>query len=1009
MKSKIFLLLYFFALAAQAQLSPNYLPENDPACGGVNSLLQRKGHWQKIEDDVVFPDKSFLAQQYKQAFNRMDFIASLFKQTVSEPHGFEPRWQRSIRGDAYQSKGPVPYKFSTICYQYFCGGNPKKILLEDEAATRVDVFINKMQWFFTDVGKWVIDNNGTTKTILQLPPTEGKWNGLTVYKISKIWNFSTHCKSNAVVLGRNGKIPWHSLTQKQYLTGLKNQHESNLKTYRLGSFQDVDTKGKIEWIEKYLVNASEASLQQPAIIDPKFGIWGFKGVFGDEANGGYRLVSPAFNNKYFTDSLPAYVPQLIQFMWTYMDDSRISLSIKEQIEKAFPLKNLAAMIDNTDVPVVEEEKPYYKQYIIQFIDRTNINRIVDSLFKNYKFNFPSFTGASFPPLANKDDISWPSPNTKKNLLAARRLNTKEEVLAYIDEIEKNFAPSISNSTAYDDAATNGQAAMGNWLADKPADALALAIRAVKQSPDNNTLLDNLATTIDLCGGGYIAIPLHIVCIKKEPGNSTIANNTGQAYLGLGDVANAESYLQKAIASTPYHPNANNSLGLIYLSQGKREQAIACFQNSLRGSFTMSAYKKLLGLHKESALRLMNLIRHRYRQPDYINFNKYPVPLQCTTVEEIPLRIKEHKAYKELLNTHIKKYEQLRLAQKPLAEASLKKIFFPSANQKPTIKPFQAFAQAMIISIRYEQEERLKQLEKDLVTPTKEALALRMEYDTAMKAMAKSFESRVEKEGEGNPEPTLAEEMCAAKNSIANHYLLRMAKTNEDKFTKLIQAHKDFLNDYLYWIRLASFTPEQYQAEYYEICLQVLRLLQKVELTTVMDYCLQSKPEPKAKELQLYEPDCPLPKNFKLPFVVGKVYLNCDRWDFEVGEGVVLNIAHKFGAETTIAFGPGLLLEATPVIVTVGNSSKPLGVSLGAKGQLFVSFNGNAVLDAGFLWETKIELNAILKPIITKQNFSWAINKGFTAEGPLTTLIDKIYEIPAEKQINKNIPINKPQQ
>jgi len=505
----------------------------------------------------------------------------------------------------------------------------------------------------------------------------------------------------------------------------------------------------------------------------------------------------------------------------------------------------------------------------------------------------------------------------------------------------------------------------------------------------------------------MAVPLYIVCLKKEPDNSTITNNLGQAYLSIGEVSRAEMFLNKTIGSSPYHQHANNSLGLLYLKQGKNENAIKCFENSLRGAFTLTAFKKLNTLKPGAGLKLMDYIRHRYKQPDYINFDKYPTPLQCTSIEQTEKRKAEHAAYKKIIDGQIAKNTRLRDLQKPVADSSLRKIFFADAKTKPKIKPFLIFAQAVILSVRKQQEERIFQLKKDVLEDMKEWKRLRIEYDSAMKEMYASFEPRLEKEGEGNVDPTLEDEVCEAKKNIANHYLELLAKVNEDKYARIIRAHKDYLNDYLYWIRLASFTQEQYQLEYYETVICLLKLLRLVELTTFDDFCRKPRATTgNAGNVEIKQADCPLPVGVEIPFVIGKISLDCESWGIEGGEIIVINIDHKIGAETTIAFGAGESFFSTPKIGKKAFDLNP-GIDVSAKGQLFITFTGNAVLDGGFLWEAEIDLKGIGKPVEAKQNFTWAINKGFTAEGPLSTLADKLLDVPPEKQLNKNVKIYTP--
>jgi len=86
-----------------------------------------------------------------------------------------------------------------------------------------------------------------------------------------------------------------------------------------------------------------------------------------------------------------------------------------------------------------------------------------------------------------------------------------------------------------------------------------------------------------------------------------------------------------------------------------------------------------------------------------------------------------------------------------------------------------------------------------------------------------------------------------------------------------------------------------------------------------------------------------------------------------------------------------------------------GADAKLKGQVFVTFDAATIIDWGLLFEAEIDIRGVGKPLDLKQNVTLAVNKGLTADGPLTALIDKYYEIPPESQLNKNIKIYKPQQ
>lgn len=71
-----------------------------------------------------------------------------------------------------------------------------------------------------------------------------------------------------------------------------------------GSGFHSDYLKKLNYIIDYLDRTDNEILEKPAIIDPKVGVWGFKGKFGNEAEKGFRLVLLTANKMYFDTSLP---------------------------------------------------------------------------------------------------------------------------------------------------------------------------------------------------------------------------------------------------------------------------------------------------------------------------------------------------------------------------------------------------------------------------------------------------------------------------------------------------------------------------------------------------------------------------------------------------------------------------------------------------------------------------------------------------------------------------------
>lgn len=344
MKQSTLLLGFLFLLVFKPPVAAQGLESSDAKlgapCEGSDDIFTIKGSWKKREDDLAFPDKTFPRSQYKLVNTRIDSIYSLLKNTIPDLNSFEPRWQRGMRGDTYYFNGPVPYSLIAFFLEYYCNSNMKKIVLGDETNNWVYIFVNRFSWFLYQADTLDINNDGKIRTVFQLPPKVSKWKGFDVYELK----ISTWFTSRSVVIGRNGKLPWRSITQQQYLTGLKNRYERDIKKFKAGSSYEYDYTQKLKYINDYLAVTKEETLQKVAIIDPKSGIWGFKGKFGDEDKGGFRLVLFTASDKYFDTSLPRYVPQLIQLYWSY-GKTPSALHFKNQFEENFPVEKLKSMID----------------------------------------------------------------------------------------------------------------------------------------------------------------------------------------------------------------------------------------------------------------------------------------------------------------------------------------------------------------------------------------------------------------------------------------------------------------------------------------------------------------------------------------------------------------------------------------------------------------------------------------------------------------------------------------
>jgi len=166
--------------------------------------------------------------------------------------------------------------------------------------------------------------------IFLLPPKVGTWKGRPLYAPI------SHKNSRAIVIGHNGKLPWRSLTRKEYLLGLKSNNKEVYEKYHTPSIPGENDK-----IDAYLSTASEETLNQPAIVHPVNSLV-FNGKWEDEENGGSRVI--VFSSSYWNKDLPRWAAQFMILFWRF-DESPILIRVKNQLEENFPLEKLKALID----------------------------------------------------------------------------------------------------------------------------------------------------------------------------------------------------------------------------------------------------------------------------------------------------------------------------------------------------------------------------------------------------------------------------------------------------------------------------------------------------------------------------------------------------------------------------------------------------------------------------------------------------------------------------------------
>ncbi len=183
--------------------------------------------------------------------------------------------------------------------------------------------------------------------------------------------------------------------------------------------------------------------------------------------------------------------------------------------------------------------------------------------------------------------------------------TDAQLLVFLQNVNKAVSGKISpeSKKIADDAYASvknksketvflANAANGLWINGEPEAAIDLMSRVVMENTADPDNLNNYASFLTMNGGGQLALPVLLNLNKKYPGNSTILNNIGQAWFGLGDLNKSEKYLDSAIFISAGHSEANYTKCIIEEAKGNKTAAVECILKSIKTAYSEEKISKL---------------------------------------------------------------------------------------------------------------------------------------------------------------------------------------------------------------------------------------------------------------------------------------------------------------------------------------------------------------------------------------------------------------------------------
>ena len=631
---------------------------------------------------------------------------------------------------------------------------------------------------------------------------------------------------------------------------------------------------------------------------------------------------------------------------------------------------------------------------------------LDSMMKNVNGNKPA---GPRTPISDTSAFSLPSRNNKLlNSLPIRTFN-RNELVSYLHNLNtkltaylRTYGTDISNMqlTVIRQSGTP----IGLWLKGKVNESVLVTLKAAELTPDNNLILNNTGGILTSCGLGYYGIPILEYVREKQPDNNMILNNLGQAYFDLGDDKKAEQYLLKCIKSYKYYPDANLALAYIYNSRGNKSAAINYVENALRGAWSAKSENLLKKLKPD--VKMMDYVRHRYKQPEFFNFLKYDLLPQCLNVADIAVLKPQYDAYHKMTYQLRVKYGKLHSNAIESWVVSMPQRLESVKMKTDIYRPFGFLGVWVVEALDKEYEEKFRLLEIFKVNYYRERAALNKKFD--------SEKNRIEL----NEEIDFAEE-CRQLNALKNVYLPQFAEQTEVLQKKMLAYYKNSLNEYTYWYYISSINDDDFHSKFYLLVNKFLMCMEEINTTRFMEDnsrlfypCeIRKMNEIIAKELVIEQPDCYLTPKIEINLGAFKLETSCETYKLEAGEGLVGKIEYgRSSGEITLALGVG----ASVPRVLFKASGIEAGLEADAKSQVYLTFNNRGkVTDLGILWEAELKGVIGMGSVKESIGFEEGLTAGFGSgvqmkeNSQLKQAIDKTFPVqPDDSQINKNVPLFK---
>ncbi|MBK8289672.1 MAG: hypothetical protein IPK96_00745 [Flammeovirgaceae bacterium] len=537
-------------------------------------------------------------------------------------------------------------------------------------------------------------------------------------------------------------------------------------------------------------------------------------------------------------------------------------------------------------------------------------------------------------------------NKAATLLKPEVKNMADKIYTYIKSKSKNSAEA-------------GNMATGLWIAGKPQIAYYSLGKICTDDPTNTDNLSNYGAMLSMFGAQQLAIPILNNLNTKFPKNSTLLNNLGQAWFGLGDITKAEKYLDSVIRIYAYHPQATYTKSFIEESKGNKTEAINLVKKSILHSYSKEKEDRLSKMGHKLTAKEVSLPKNTKADPLNLGgFAAPPFPMsvdQCIAMEPVWAAYHQQlEAQAAALKPRLEAAWQLTtdMQQKRSNEnIAMVKASVNAGSPQGVLTLVPMHASAAYLKQNEVMDEYNRKMaafgEKTAAFFTGTAVQLKRDYNATMEKLR---EEDNEQTGEGLPN----KDFCPRYKEASDKYLNAYNGAVESFFKEHLEIQKKYLNETTHW-QMYSEWPEKFEAHKLEAKIAWLgALIPTFSFESITTYKCAMSPMGKTGKLSKFD-DVACQYNDTLNLKIIKFTNNCSRMtsefdflflnyvrkdDFERAEGdTYISSTYKISAEA------GKDLKAGPLKVEA-KVGVGIEIEFGPQGTEDVTLIGEVKVGAG---------------------------------------------------------------